>query len=1062
MTRAACFVMQLLGVRQMMFSPSAPVRTTGFWRRGRCALPVLVLLCGLAAAAPAGAQSHAADIRTAQQALAARGFDVGTIDGRMGDRTRRALQDFQRRSGLPVTGLADAETLRRLTSPPATPPVAPGTTALPAAASPLSATASPPAPQAPAVLPPADGAAASGGEEASPAVAPPPISITPAETRAPAASAPPPKDSGGGTGGLVLLGLCVLIGWLLVRRARAKRARLAATDANRSPPPLPVPPPLPGETAAVTGSRPRNQPGHRPASDTPATSAASRAPVRRSIADPPEIAPGTGALDQAMERLAALGPSSATPASGSLLPPLPQTLMDERWTKAAPKPAPDHETETPDWSNLGLGRSASPPAAPSTPAPAAPVKNDSWLPAGRSVRIAGFQIEGGLLYVGRHLPRLDGNGTENCLIDPGLPVRSGPAPWAMSYFPSYERIEPTHRHAYLAWLAGGRSDPSVEMGLVFLYFYGLERRLLGDRSLAEAPAILAEVRRLRDLYGENASFRRYSGALLEMADLLDGTIPDTPPEGTDQLWDTRLALKVGLGARVAAGLPLDGAWMLAWLRSDPDTSWRAPATRLPGPFRTLFLRSFDTAFPKGLAVKMPRRTLSLDYHACSGTFSVTVTPKLGNEPLPDISGLSAPLARVRPLAEAAMVALEPLSRFVGRNPEKADSIEAFALLPAELRDTPPPGVAALRTWLTDATRAGPMQIPFPKALHRLLGTQPEKPGKRELQTLAATLALVGHGVEPDPAFGGRTPKAGEPVVLFALGDVAPATPSESYRNALLRLTLAVLVAGADGSVADSERTLLASHIADAPDLSAGDRLRLAAHLHWLEACPPDTSGLKARTASLPMEARDAIGRLAILMAGADGRVDADEVRLLQKLYRALGLDPATLYADLHALGADDAPAPQSAPVATGAPASAPPSAASAGVQLDLDRIRRIQADTALVSSVLGAVFTDEVTEPEPPPPPEPDTGPDAADDNTPFDGLDLAHGRLLRELVAEEEWSREDYTRLARSLDLMPDGAIETLNEWAYGQFDEAVIEDGDPLTVIRSLLSVPEPAAHV
>ena len=41
----------------------------------------------------------------------------------------------------------------------------------------------------------------------------------------------------------------------------------------------------------------------------------------------------------------------------------------------------------------------------------------------------------------------------------------------------------------IEWLNGGRSDPNAPLGFVFLFFYGLEYRLLKDGVHEDAPAI---------------------------------------------------------------------------------------------------------------------------------------------------------------------------------------------------------------------------------------------------------------------------------------------------------------------------------------------------------------------------------------------------------------------------------------------------------------------------------------------------------------------------------------------------------------------------------------------
>jgi len=49
-----------------------------------------------------------------QKALKDHGRDPGTIDGKMGRRTRTALTDYQKAQGLNVTGRFDADTRAKL------------------------------------------------------------------------------------------------------------------------------------------------------------------------------------------------------------------------------------------------------------------------------------------------------------------------------------------------------------------------------------------------------------------------------------------------------------------------------------------------------------------------------------------------------------------------------------------------------------------------------------------------------------------------------------------------------------------------------------------------------------------------------------------------------------------------------------------------------------------------------------------------------------------------------------------------------------------------------------
>jgi peptidoglycan hydrolase-like protein with peptidoglycan-binding domain len=60
------------------------------------------------------AKNTEADIRDTQEALRAKGFDPGPSDGRLGPKTRAAIQDFQKAENLSVTGQIDDATATKL------------------------------------------------------------------------------------------------------------------------------------------------------------------------------------------------------------------------------------------------------------------------------------------------------------------------------------------------------------------------------------------------------------------------------------------------------------------------------------------------------------------------------------------------------------------------------------------------------------------------------------------------------------------------------------------------------------------------------------------------------------------------------------------------------------------------------------------------------------------------------------------------------------------------------------------------------------------------------------
>lgn len=110
------------------------------------------------------------------------------------------------------------------------------------------------------------------------------------------------------------------------------------------------------------------------------------------------------------------------------------------------------------------------------------------------------------------------------------------------------------------------------------------------------------------------------------------------------------------------------------------------------------------------------------------------------------------------------------------------------------------------------------------------------------------------------------------------------------------------------------------------------------------------------------------------------------------------------------------------------------------VRLDWARIETTLAETATISALLANVFTDD----EPAQPPS-SAGTDRA---RAIVGLDGAHWALARALAQRRTWRRADVEALARGLGLLPDGALETLNEVACERCGAPLCNGEDPIAV--------------
>lgn len=273
----------------------------------------------------------------------------------------------------------------------------------------------------------------------------------------------------------------------------------------------------------------------------------------------------------------------------------------------------------------------------------------------------------------------------------------------LGYWPSYRTLTPECRRLYLEWLASGKQAPDQDIGYVFLYFYGLERRLLIDEPTPEEVRTLAaDVERLRLIYAGNHSFNGYSRRLLEAVAFLQNAalardaqfLPDlAAPAG-----DMPLSLQVAIAREVVAGRPLTfelAAAALFGLRE----FWSANRLVLEGSGRAAFLavlRSrFSATFRSGFLLRNRKDShLQLTYRGASSGLQANLAERAGSKDLPNPATLT--WTKLLNLAGAVAEDIAPYAKSLAYYPARANSLLGLVGCPVELRDTVAPEA---RLWL---------------------------------------------------------------------------------------------------------------------------------------------------------------------------------------------------------------------------------------------------------------------------------------------------------------------------------------------------------------------------
>ncbi|QRG04464.1 TerB N-terminal domain-containing protein [Xanthobacter dioxanivorans] len=429
-----------------------------------------------------------------------------------------------------------------------------------------------------------------------------------------------------------------------------------------------------------------------------------------------------------------------------------------------------------------------------------------WIAPGEAVSIGGITITSGMIYVGGAASTAMHGDPDNCVVDPRLPLgenvdRPG---GAMPPWPSYGGIQPRERRTYLEWLAGGRCDPEIGIGYVFLFFYGLERRYFIEGARQEHRALADEVRRLLEIHGRHGAFRGHARRFLDALDVLHAT--DQHPALSPQPaagYDISLLARRRLGRKLAHGEPLAAGDALTWHLALPDTRLRPSIARCFDAFVALWTLGFAERYPAGLKVSAPPIPLKLSYRAASGAFGGEVDILVDGAPVPDIAAVRASLGGLRDLADACTEALEPYARLLARNPALRDTPEAVVLLPPELAGPDRNAVVgAMRDRLGvmlnghKVAQLGVAELfdilALPVPGHGVLGSAQ----RSQISTL---LDLLDIGFEPDPRYGSGAPVGEGRVLLFRAEGGAPVEwEKPAYRSAKCMCEVVVLAAPAGG------------------------------------------------------------------------------------------------------------------------------------------------------------------------------------------------------------------------------------------------------------------------
>lgn len=646
-----------------------------------------------------------------------------------------------------------------------------------------------------------------------------------------------------------------------------------------------------------------------------------------------------------------------------------------------------------------------------------------FLAKNESYQLQGFNI-GGLVYVSPHvlIPYL----ALPALINMSLSVKNGYAATLVEW-PYYADLTPQQRFHFLAWLQNGRNQTD-ELGYILLYLLGFESYLIlntdhddRERRLQNLQDIERELKRLEAIPGLSS---RVYALISQLLDLL-----------YIQLWPQRLgermlsfpsrhflALRYGVAALVNEGskLTLDSDWALQWAMYASETAGSSLVRSLFPLLRSLYKLAYARQAKSGVKVDACKSklivTIATEYRGYSSDWTLPVNPEWCD-----------PLTMKQP-AMAVLAILDEVMPEYNVLAQLALS-QSYAKLTAYWPEGVPysvvPGLVRAVDSFSEYFTHNPLQPLMARMEYFTINSKRMSIAK-QLDLLSKVASSSGYVVIPQSNSMHSDVKATSSVAVYQ----GVPLDSLSFDGHRLVFCLQIWAYFVSRSAEAHKYEVAVWNSAIQLIENADERKYLSAYVDWIATCPPGLKFIRERAVSYSGAQLAAIGDDLLQKALSKGSLLSKEIRIFEKIYSSLSLDIKSVRDRIVSTFDRDIVHD------------------STEFVLNETMLKQYAASTKEVQAILHEVFREDdelhnIT-----------VQPTASDVNAWHRGLlDKAHEELSAWLLTSEAWPLDAVYEKCRQLCLMPEGALESINEAAFEAFNESLLELGDPIFVYRDTL---------
>ncbi|MBP7737934.1 MAG: TerB N-terminal domain-containing protein [Spirochaetes bacterium] len=598
----------------------------------------------------------------------------------------------------------------------------------------------------------------------------------------------------------------------------------------------------------------------------------------------------------------------------------------------------------------------------------------------------------------------------------------------LGYWPSYSLISPYSRGKFINWLEGGKKDIEIDIGLVFIYFYGLEFRAIYEKL--NHKEILFEIIRLNQLYNFNGSFKGYSESLIAWLIL---SINDYSVDEKNILNNFMNRINFyspiySSGAYYKINNKEFSKDLLIQIISIYENT---PRSRIPEKlgkiFNDYFLIKIEPMWDS-IQSEVKYKQIAYHHHCASSIYQLREKAIVEGFNYYFPTSIKNKLANIW---EQCIVELKLYSRKIG----KATENELYLLLPKELRElyTHP-----FADSFNEFAEKKQNQVCKVNEVAEFLNiSYSDKLSLKQSKDLCSTFEQMGLNIEPDARYFSDSYKWDDFIIFYQ--EENPGIPQKAdYAIASMLFDLGVNIASADLKVDKEELDVAEDFIKNNFCTIEHDKIRINKRRQLAEVGAIKGKGIaKKLSERLKVSDLEKIGKYLFMISAVDGVIDKSEIRAIKRIFQDFGLSDEIFNAMLNDYKANsfiqDATKIRKGDKINKEGSIIPERAIvdQDTVKIDQNVLNAVLKDTENVKKILSSVFTSE---------PEMKTEPDKTIPVEEYYELPKELTSFVKLVLQKKSWDREDLRQLAIKNNIMLNSAIEKINYWWEGQKGDYLI----------------------